>query len=188
MVRIGTITVNVNGERIDTRPTLRAAHNLNQHHGDVGAVVMRSLNGQISALFDMVREGCADTLSAERFERAAALPLAGWHTPAVSEFASKFGPALLCVDLDAVADEPPRPIEPTPYNKVLVDLYAKATGWLGWSPEEAWNATPLEIVTAVNAHVEKLKLMAGAKDDDEDTSEELDVAGLAELATMNTLY
>ena len=187
MPALGTMTITIHGEPIRVRPTLHVAHTLHEKHGDIGALVMRAFNGSISAIMDMVREGASDLLSAERFERVQSMPLHGWHTPAVTKFVETFTPALLCIDLDALAGEPPRSIEPTPYNRVLADLFSKATGWLGWSPEEAWHATPLEILTAVNAHVEKLELMAGSSADGEDTADELDVAGLAELATMNTL-
>lgn len=180
-------TVTVHGEPIRTRPTLRAVSVLHEQH-DLANLAGRAMTGQISAIMRMVEESAADLLSAERFRRVANMPVAGWHTPEITAFLAGFVPAALCIDLDAVAEEPPCPIEPTPYNRVLADLFSKATGWLGWSPEQAWNATPLEIVAAVNAHVEKLKLMAGTPSaTDEDTSEELDVDGLAELATMNTL-
>ncbi len=194
-VRIGEIVITVSGERISTRPTLRAVHSINEDI-DVGRVAAAALAGQIAARFRLIEECAADMLSLERFKRLKALPLVHWHKPEIDDAFAKLVPAALCVDLDALADESPRRIEPTPYTKVLDDLFSKAVGWLGMSPEQAWNSTPGAILAGINAHVEKLRLMAGgtksedaAEDAAEDDGEpdELDRAGLAELAGLGSL-
>ena len=48
---------------------------------------------------------------------------------------------------------------------VYAALYDRATGWLHWTPETAWKATPTEINRAYMAHVEQLKTIHGSTDD-----------------------
>ncbi|WP_286157121.1 hypothetical protein [Sinorhizobium sp. RAC02] len=35
--------------------------------------------------------------------------------------------------------------QPPSWLEFYADQYEKASGWLGWTPEQAWNATPTEI-------------------------------------------
>lgn len=53
------------------------------------------------------------------------------------------------------------------WAEVFAALYDRATGWLGWTPEQAWNATPTEIDRAYRAHLEKLKAIHGGGSDEE---------------------
>lgn len=46
--------------------------------------------------------------------------------------------------------------KPMPWAEVYAALYDTATGWLGWTPETAWNATPTEITRAYAAHLDRL--------------------------------
>ncbi|WP_348646541.1 hypothetical protein [Ensifer sp. ENS01] len=46
------------------------------------------------------------------------------------------------------------------------DQFEKATGWLGWTPEAAWTATPTEIDRAYNAHIDKLKAIHNSSEND----------------------
>ena len=63
-------------------------------------------------------------------------------------------------------DTAPRTDKPLPWPEFYAGLYDVATGWLGWTPEQAWNATPTEISRAYAAHVEKLKAIHGSSEDD----------------------
>lgn len=56
--------------------------------------------------------------------------------------------------------------KPVTWTDFYADQYKKATGWLGWTPETAWNATPTEIDRAYAAHMEKLKGIHGSGEDD----------------------
>lgn len=44
--------------------------------------------------------------------------------------------------------------------------FEQATGWLGWTPETAWNATPTEIDRAYSGHIERLKAIHGSSEGD----------------------
>ena len=77
-----------------------------------------------------------------------------------------------------------------------------ATGWLGWSPDTAWNATLPEIINAFEGHTDKLKALCGGDDEEQNqgnTEEqrqanidagydpEFDRAGYAALRNMGSL-
>lgn len=68
------------------------------------------------------------------------------------------------------------------WAEVFAALYDRATGWLGWTPEQAWNATPTEIDRAYRAHLEKLKAIHGGgseeKEPDPEQAERNVAAGL----------
>ncbi|MGP4752129.1 hypothetical protein [Agrobacterium pusense] len=57
------------------------------------------------------------------------------------------------------------PGKPIPWPDYYSDLYEKATGWLGWTSEQAWNATPTEIDRAYTGHIAKLKAIHGSGED-----------------------
>ncbi|MDR6898088.1 hypothetical protein J2Y51_005131 [Bosea sp. BE109] len=52
-----------------------------------------------------------------------------------------------------------------PLRELYRDMYRRATGWLHWSPDQAWNATPSEITDALSGHFDMLKAIHGAADD-----------------------
>lgn len=59
--------------------------------------------------------------------------------------------------------------KPVPWAEVYRELYGLATGWLGWTPETAWHATPQEITDAFGAHIDMLKAIHGGADDHEES-------------------
>jgi hypothetical protein len=52
-----------------------------------------------------------------------------------------------------------------PWPEVYRELYRTATGWLHWTPTEAWAATPTEINEAFAGHIAMLKAIHGSADD-----------------------
>ncbi|HWL55466.1 MAG TPA: hypothetical protein VNQ78_02180 [Paracoccus sp. (in: a-proteobacteria)] len=48
---------------------------------------------------------------------------------------------------------------PMTLREYFEKLYQFATGWLGWSPSEVWNASPAEIEVAFLAHTDRLVKM-----------------------------
>lgn len=55
--------------------------------------------------------------------------------------------------------------KPMSWPEIYSALYDRATGWLHWTPEATWNATPTEIDRAYWAHIEQLKAIHGSGDD-----------------------
>jgi hypothetical protein len=78
----------------------------------------------------------------------------------------------LCLSLIPVPeDDAPAPTtttKPQTWATTFRQLYGFATGWLGWTPAEAWAATPQEIADAFAAHCAKLKATHGTAEDDKD--------------------
>jgi hypothetical protein len=64
------------------------------------------------------------------------------------------------------------PEKPVTWPQVFAALYDRGTGWLGWTPEQAWSATPTEIDRAYRAHLEKLKAIHGGGTDDKELDPE----------------
>lgn len=73
-----------------------------------------------------------------------------------------------------------------PWAGLFAALYDRATGWLGWAPEQAWNATPTEIDRAYRAHFEKLQALHGAGSDEEGRPD-VDTDALTELLKSDGL-
>jgi hypothetical protein len=83
--------------------------------------------------------------------------------------------------------------KPLTFAEFHKQLFQIATGWLGWSPGQAWDATPFEILTAYEGHIEKLKAIHGSSAEEEWTPEsaeeaKLDRAGLRRLKGMVSSY
>lgn len=53
------------------------------------------------------------------------------------------------------------------WPQIYAALYDRATGWLHWTPQATWKATPTEIDRAYWAHIEQLKAIHGSGDNDE---------------------
>lgn len=61
--------------------------------------------------------------------------------------------------------------KPLTWPEIYAALYDRATGWLHWTPETAWNATPTEIDRAYWAHIEQLKAIHDSGDDKQETKQ-----------------
>ncbi len=82
----------------------------------------------------------------------------------------------------------PAPGKPMPWPDVYRELYRTATGWLHWTPAEAWAATPTEINEAFAGRIAMLKAIHGNGEPDKPVHDpraevsETDVrTGLAQL-------
>ncbi|WP_219907819.1 phage tail assembly chaperone, partial [Cereibacter changlensis] len=56
-----------------------------------------------------------------------------------------------------------------PWADYYSELFQIATGWLGWSPDTAWNATPAEITCAFDGHVAMLKTIHRSADEEDNS-------------------
>lgn len=69
-----------------------------------------------------------------------------------------------------VPDDDAKPAKhgkPIPWPALYREFFRTATGWLGWMPEAAWQATPTEISEAFAGHIAKLKAIHGTSDDED---------------------
>jgi hypothetical protein len=77
--------------------------------------------------------------------------------------------------------------ERSTYAEYHAKLYRIATGWLGWTPSQAWSASPQEILEAYNGHLEMLRATHGGAETaptGERDSSELDREGLHSLSAI----
>lgn len=155
------------GSTVALRPTLRAAATLEARYG-------------FPALFSALDE-CDLTIVSEVIltcsitRQDAAAFLAETGRPLSPFFASVQAPLYQLVSMLTPAPAPnakpaSNPGKPLSWADYFAALYEHATGWLGWTAEQAWNATPTDIDRAYAAHIAKLKAIHGSNDKEEKQS------------------
>jgi len=147
------IIVTLAGEHIELRPTLADAIRLERRPGS-----FRQL------LIDVQDESLT-----------AAVAIIGSHTdmPFLSNRVFDVLPTLrdpllayimACAGIDpddAPANQNQTTRKTTPFSEYLANLYRIGTGWLGWTPKDTLDATPVEILEAYKGRLELLKAVFG---------------------------
>lgn len=138
------IYVELAGEAFELRPSLRASMNLVRRHGLPG--LLAAVQGfNLTIIMDMLREAAISPklLLAD----IAAFGLGTVRNRLTGPLA-EFVLAVAGIDPDDTTPHVPTPGKPMTPDQYHTRLFGIATGWLGWAPEEAWNATPAEIIAA----------------------------------------
>ncbi len=185
------ITINLDHETIYLRPSLRAAFRLELRHGGFDKIIKGIADGNLGIMSDIIRES-SDPRSAfaDFLDGIDALPM-GLAIERISEPLIAHVMALAGVDGDAT-NEPAPGAERIPFAEYHTKLFRLATGWLGWTPADAWEATPAEITEAYKGRRELLSAMfgSGKSDDntitkpDEQTRSRLNAIGDLSVTTM----
>lgn len=164
------ITIGFGHEAIRLRPTLRAALRLERQFGGFDKLIAAINEASVSAIIAIVRESAphsdfarfADALETKPFSRtlpALAAPLLA-HVCALSGF-----------DPDNMGEaSAPEPGPRVTFADHHAKLYRIGTGWLGWTPEATWSATPAEIIEAYKGRCELLKSIFGGAEEQPDLS------------------
>jgi hypothetical protein len=178
----GDIVMQINRFDLALRPTLRAATLLEQSHG-FDKLLIDVANGNIGTMADIVRHANG----ADLLRLLACVPLLDVMA-ALIDALSRYVLVLAGVDPDNIKPADDTGGERMSYREFFAKLYRIATGWLGWSPETAWNATTHEILEAYKGHLEMLRAVHGSTDPDAkpDTPDKatFDRDGLGELRAM----
>jgi len=157
----GEITITLDHETIHLRPSLRAAFRLERRHDGFDKIIKGIADGNFSIMADVIRESsdprsalasfldCIDTLPMQMAIERISEPLIA-HVM-----------ALAGAD-DAIDSAPTPDAERVPFAEYHTKLFRLATGWLGWSPADAWEATPAEITEAYRGRMELLGAMFGS--------------------------
>lgn len=148
------------GDHVVTlRASLRAACALADMPGGFGHLVDQISRQSLTAIKTTIRATATDRAAAERL-------LAGLEGKPLGPFARRAQADcldLLMVILAPAQDKAQGPRDghdrAVPLSHYLSDLFRYATGWLGWPPSVAWDASPDEIATAFDAHVDRLVRM-----------------------------
>ena len=153
-------------ETIRLRPTLGAAFRLEQKYHGFHNLFNAVASGSVSALSDVIKEGCGQTTALTNYLDGVDedCPYVIRLEPAIRQVCA----FLLALAGDEVADDIRENgvREQITFLEYHTRLFRLATGWLGWSPEIAWAATPAEIIEAQKGRVEMLKAVFGGKQED----------------------
>lgn len=138
------IYVELAGEAFELRPSLRACMRLVRRHGLPG--LLAAVQGfNVTIIMDMLREAAIKpSLLLEEIAAIGLGPVRNRLTGPLVEFVL----AIAGIDPDDTTPPEPATGKPADPGQVFAQLFGIATGWLGWTPEEAWNATPAEIIAA----------------------------------------
>jgi hypothetical protein len=159
-------TFTVGHEVIRLRASLRAAIRLDRRFGGFDKIAKAILAGNLSVMSSVIRE-CSEykTDIADLLDCGGSLSI----EMAVDHIA---GPLLdhvvTLTGVDPGAPAKPQSGEVMPFTEYHAKLFRLATGWLGWTPEAAYNATPTEITEAYKGRLELLSAVFGSGDKGED--------------------
>lgn len=179
------IRIAIAGQEVVLRPTLRAACNLEQRYGGFEVLTRAIVDGSFTVIADVILEGAIiHPFGREALEAGLSKSLLKLDTliPQLLSFIlalcgideSKVEQSQVSGKLESFADH---------HTK----LFRIATGWLGWTPQDAWNSTPLEIIEAFKGRSEMLAAIFGAQAPEEQTGPDmspLDRAGLLALKAL----
>jgi hypothetical protein len=159
------IKINVGSKTFILRPTLRAAVRLHRDYHGLQNLYAALGGGSVTASLDLISAACADPrlviLLAYEVDKHA-LATSVWS---IRDQLQAF--VLKLSGHDDADSEPASTGKPIPYEQYFERLFEIATGWLGWEPNAAWDASPAEILAAQKGRIELLRAVFGGKDDDE---------------------
>lgn len=175
------IVVTIGLRPVRLHPSLRAATLLERKFGGFDKLLAQIADGRLSAMVEVV------SASSDRADILAALAGVPLITilPTLIAQTSKHVLALAGFNYDA-----PKSANTTGKRITFAEhhesLFRIATGWLGWSPKQAWDASPAEILAAYQGHLEKLRAIHGGAEPEATTpnNAELDRAGLGRLKAL----
>lgn len=145
------------------RPSLRAASTLERSHDGFELLARRIDEFHTGTVREIIMTAATDRKDAAAFLSAMSrLPLRRFVEIAQASVTGLF---MGLIPASEVGAKPSPDTKPMPWREVYRALFRTATGWLHWTPEAAWNATPTEINEAFAGHVAMLKAMHGAADD-----------------------
>jgi hypothetical protein len=178
--------LNVGHEVIRLRGSLRAAFRLERQFRGFDKIVAAISDGNVSVMAAVIRE-CSDekTDLADLLDSGGALSIRIVHEDIAGPLIAHVG-ILMGFDADAAEDQKQRG-DPITFEEYHTRLFGLATGWLGWTPDEAWNATPAEITEAYRGRVEMLGAMFGTGTKDKPTTAKSNAATRRRLSALGDL-
>jgi hypothetical protein len=159
--------ISLGSETIHLRPTLRAAFRLERTYAGFQNLSQAIALGHVSAFVAVIRQASADPSAVDRY-----LAYAGEHAMLVSVMELR-EPLLKFILILAGADDNSSSkltSSPISFEEYFTKLFRIATGWLGWSSEQAWNATPAEIIEAHRGRTEMLSAIFGGGNASDDNT------------------
>lgn len=160
--------ITVGSKKFTLRPSLRAAVRLHEDYNGLHNLYTAIGSGGVSAALDLIGAACSDprlvVLLAYEVDKCA-LENSVWS---IRDQLQAF--VLKLSGHDDADGEPTSTGKPIPYDEYFTTLYRIATGWLGWEPNAAWDATPAEIIEAQKGRIELLRAIFGGEEKQESES------------------
>lgn len=164
------IAISLGSETIRLRPTLRAAFRLERKYEGFQNLSRDVALGNLSAFVDLIEAGSTNPL-------AVSIYLAYIdENPMLINLLELRDPLFKFILKLAGADGAPadgKASTPIPFEEYFAKLFRIATGWLGWTPEQAWRATPAEIIEAHRGRTEMFAAIFGGNDSEENTTADI---------------
>jgi hypothetical protein len=150
------------GSTVTLRPTLRAAVTLDASFGF--PAMFRALEeGNFTVISEIILAASSPAADGAAFLAGIpGAPLSSFIGRAripLAELVSMLEPAP--VQSSDIKAKQPRTTS-VAWADYYRDLFEKGTGWLGWTPDAVWNATPSEIDRALSGHFAKLIAIHGS--------------------------
>lgn len=150
------VTIAHGENTVTLRPTLRAATILEDKFG-LATIDKGLAELDFAIVSEIIRAASSSAQDAAAFLRseAAGRPLSLFFEAVIdplSDLVRMFIPA----PVQQLNTTQPSTGKRMTFAAMLAALYDTATGWLGWTPEQAWSATPTEIDRAYCAHENRL--------------------------------
>ncbi|MCD1634551.1 hypothetical protein K7H91_12285 [Martelella mediterranea] len=159
------VTIAHGGSTVSLRPTLRAAATLEARYSR--PTMFKALDRQnLTIISEIILSASSSGQDAAAFlSRIVGKPLSPFFDAVrgpLSELLAMFDP-----EPDPKAKKTNGSGKPMTLQAFYKQLFDYATGWLEWTPDAAWSATPNEINRALNTYFAKLKTLNGVADEDE---------------------
>ncbi len=150
---------------VDLRPSLRAATYLERLHDGFPALLRRVQGFDLSTIRTIIETAATDRAAADSFLATIKnAPLAKVREAVTAQAFALLTALMMPSGKSPKTAEKETAAKPVAWSDLFADLYKIATGWLGWTPAQAWAATLTEIASAFDGLVEKLKAIHGTGD------------------------
>lgn len=164
------------------RPSLRAASTLERSHNGFATLMQRLAEFHTGTVREIILTAATDRRDALAFLNSMSrLPISRFVVIVQAQLARL---------LTGFVPEPDPGAKPSqgkmvPLRELYRDMYRRATGWLHWSPDQAWNATPTEITEALSGHFDMLRAIHGGEDTPEEHRHDPEQAARNEAAGLD---
>lgn len=160
------VPLSYGGSTVWLRPSLRAGTRLEALHNGFPALLVKVQQGDTETLRQIITNSATDQSAVQNlFDATNGATLVSVQQ-AMTASAFVLITALMTPDLDQGEAAKASSGKPVKWADLYADLFKIATGWLGWTPHTAWNATLPEILCAFEGHTDKLKAIHGSADED----------------------
>jgi hypothetical protein len=162
-----TFALQLGDRSFDLKPTLRAAFVLWERYDGFHNLTRDLGEGSLTAALDIIS---ATIVNAKAWGEYA-LPA---NAAVVRDLMAATGELIEFVLLLAGTDKSSGKVDtgkPMPFDEYFTQLFQIGTGWLGWTPDDTWEATASEIINAQKGRMDMLKALFGSKEQAAESSD-----------------